>query len=146
MQKKLLEQIRVNRKQYDEMIMNSIQDYIYNYERYKANFTLAIGAVYSGIDLQKFSTMIRPTDKFIILDEYLCCIVFPFTEADQGIKAASNLLSKFESQFFSEKIYLGVVSAEEFSTPEALLNTLFDILKSSIENGMENMPLDHISF
>lgn len=146
MQKELLEQIRVNRKQYEEAILTSIKDDVYNYERYKANFSLAIGAACSNVDLENFSNMIRPTDKFIILDEYLCCVVFPFTDAQQGIKAASNLLSKFESQFFSEKIYLGVVNAQECSTPEGLISRLFDILKSSIENGMENMPLDHISF
>jgi hypothetical protein len=146
MQKELLEQIRTNRKRYEETIINSIQDYIYNYDRYKANFTMAIGAACNNVDLESFSSMIRPTDKFIILDEQLCCVIFPFTDAEQGIKAASNLLSKFESQFFSEKIYLGVVNAEECSTPEGLISRLFDILKSSIENGMENMPLDHISF
>ena len=146
MQKELLEQIRVNRKKYEENILASIKDYVYNYERYKSNFTLAIGAACSDVDLEKFSSMIRPTDKFIILDEQLCCVIFPFTEADQGIKAVSNLLSKFERQFFSEKIYLSVVNAEEFTTPESMLNRLFNILKSGIENGMENMPLDHISF
>ncbi len=146
MQNGLLEQIHANHKQYEEMIIKSIQDYIYNNERYKANYSLAIGAVCSNVDLNNFSNMIRPTDKFIILDEYLCCVVFPFTDAKHGVKAASNLLSKFESQFFSEKIYLGIVNAEEFSTPESLISRLFDILKGSIKNGMENMPLDHISF
>lgn len=146
MQKELLKNISDNRKQYEEEVLKSIKDYCYNYERYKANFTLAIGAICSEIDMGSFAKLIRETDRFIVLDAHICCIVFPFTDANQGLKAASNLLSEFESKFFSEKIYIGVENAGECSSCEKQVERLFDILKYSIENGMQNMPLDNIGF
>jgi len=146
MQKELLEDIRINRKIYETKIRESIKEFSYNYERYNASFTLAIGAICDEIDMEGFSQMIRETDKFIVLDNHICCIVFPFTDAEQGLKAASNLLSEFEMKFFSQKIYIGIVNATETSSPTKQVERLFDILKSSVENRMHNMPLDNTSF
>ena len=112
----------------------------------QGELSLSIGATRSEVDMESFAKLIRETDRFIILDKHLCCIVFPFTDAAQGIKEASNLLSKFEMQFFSEKIYIGIVSAAECETPAKQTEKLFYILKYSIENAMENMPLDSTSF
>ena len=146
MQKELLEDIRINRKHYAEKILKSIKDDIYEYERYKVNFSLAIGATGTEVDIEGFAALIRETDKFIILSDHLCCMVFPFTDAAEGVKAASNLLSTFEIQFFSAKIYIAVVNAQECSSPGGQVERLFDILKYSIENAMENIPLDNTSF
>jgi len=146
MNKKLLEDIRINQKEYEKKILESIKDFTYNFERYSANFSLAIGAACNEIDMEKFSQLIRETDKFIILDNHICCIVFPFTDAEQGIKATSNLLNEFEMKFFSQKIYTGVVNAAECNSSEKQIKGLFDILKSSVENGMNNIPLDKTTF
>ena len=146
MNKELLEDIRINRKEYEKKILESIKDFNYNFERYKANFSLAIGAVCNEIDMEGFSQLIRETDKFIILDNHICCIVFPFTDAQQGIKAASNLLNEFEMKFFSHKIYIGIINAEECNSRIKQVEGLFDILKSSVENGMNNIPLDKTNF
>ncbi len=146
MENKLLEDIRLNRHKYGQTILDALKDQIYECERYKVNFSLAIGATLSDIDMQKFSDMIRETDIFIMLNKKICCIAFPFTDHAQGIKAASNLLSKFEMKFFSEKIYLSVANTEECPTPEIHIQQLFDILVYAISNGMNNMPIDNTSF
>ena len=145
MQKELLEDIKINHQKYVEQILEAIQNEIYQYERYEVNFSLAIGATCSKVDMEGFAKLIRETDKFIILDEHICCVVFPFTDAGGGIKAASNLLSKFEMQFFSEKVYIGIVNAKDCETPAKQTEALFQILKYAIENGMQNMPLDNTS-
>ncbi len=146
MQKELLDDIRINRKNYEEKILSSIKSDIYQNERYNVDFTLAIGATLSEVDMEGFSALIRETDKFIILDSHICCAVFPFTDASQGVKAASNLLSKFEMQYFSEKIYIGIVNTSSCETPAMQVSKLFDILKFSVSHGMNNMPLDNTSF
>jgi hypothetical protein len=146
MEKELLEDIRLNRQKYGQTILDALKGQIYECERYNVNFSLAIGATLSEIDMQKFSEMIRETDTFIILDKNICCIAFPFTDHAQGIKAASNLLSKFEMKFFSEKIYLSVANTEECPTPDVHIQQLFDILIYTISNGMNNMPIDNTSF
>ena len=146
MQVELLDDLKENRKKYEQVVLESIKEYIYQNERYGINFTLALGATYSEIDMKGFASLIRESDKFIELDKHISCIVFPFTESADGVKATSNLLSKFESEFFSEKVYLSIVNAKDCETPGHQIQKLFDILKFSIKNGMENMPLDNVSF
>ncbi len=148
MKSELLDDLKTNRKTYEKRVLDTIQDYIYQNERYNVNFTLAIGAtqVCSDVDMKGFSGLIRESDKFIVLNDHICCIVFPFTDSAQGIKAASNLLSKFEMTFFSQKIYLSIVNANDCETPEHQVQKLFDILKFSVTHGMENVPLDNVSF
>ena len=146
MQTELLEELRLNRKEYEKKVLESIKDNIYQNERYDVNFTLAIGATCKPMHMEDFAELIRESDRFIVLSDRICCVIFPFTDSAQGVKATSNLLSKFEMQFFSEKIYLGIVNARDCETPEHQVQKLFDILKFSISNGMENVPLDNVSF
>lgn len=146
MQKELLEEITLNREAYQKTIIEAISDNIYQCERYSVNFTLAIGATLCKIDIKDFSKKVRKTDKFIILDDHICCAVFAFTDSAQGIKAASNLLSEFEMQFFSEEIYLSVINAEDCESAEKQVEKLLDILDYAIRNGMHNIPLDSTSF
>ncbi len=146
MQIELLEDLKLNRKSYEGKILDSIKENIYQHERYNVAFTLALGATPSEVDMKGFASLIRESDKFIVLDNHICCVVFPFTESAQGIKAASNLLSTFEMKCFSEKIYLSIVNADDCETPEHQVQKLFDILKFSIQHGMENVPLDSLSF
>lgn len=146
MKTELLGDLKLNRKTYEKKVYDSIKEHIYQNERYGVNFTLAIGATCSDVNMEGFASLIRESDKFILLTDHICCVVFPFTSSAQGIKAASNLLSKFEMKFFSEKIYLAIVNANDCETPEHQIQKLFDVLKFSITNGMENMPLDNVSF
>jgi hypothetical protein len=146
MQTELLEELKLNRKVYEQKVLTSIKDDIYQNERYDVNFTLALGATCSEVDMEEFSGLIRESDRFIILDKHICCVVFPFTDSAQGVKATSNLLSKFEMKFFSQKIYLSIVNARDCETPEHHVQKLFDVLKFSIQHGMHNMPLDNVSF
>ncbi len=146
MQIELLEDLKLNEKAYETKILNSIKENIYQNERYKVAFTLALGATPSEVDMKAFAGLIRESDKFIVLDDHICCTVFPFTDPTQGVKAASNLLSSFEMKCFSQKIFLSIVNTDACDTPEHQVQKLFDILRFAIENGMENMPLDSTSF
>lgn len=146
MEKELLEDIQLHRQKYGQTIIDALKDKIYQCERYNVNFSLALGATLNDIDMNKFSEMIRETDELIILSDNVCCIAFPFTDHAQGIKAASNLLSKFEMKFFSQKVYLSVVNTEECPTPDLHVQQLFDILVYGISNGMNNLPIDTTSF
>lgn len=145
MQKELLKDIRNNRKKYQKLILDAIENEVYECERYKINLSIALGDTDSSSDVKELAKTLRETDKLIILDEHICCVVFPFTDIAQGIKAASNLLSKFEMENFSQKIYMGVVTIEDCDRPQVQVVKLFDILEYAIENGINNIPLDTIS-
>jgi len=147
MQERLLEEIRTHRKEYEAEILACIQDNVYQNERYKVNFSLAIGATPSSkVDVQIFAHLIRKTDKFFILGKHISCAVFSFVDSEQGLKAASNLLSQFEVKFFAEEIYLSILNVEDCTNVEKRVNELFSILEFAISNKMNNIPLDEISF
>lgn len=146
MQKELLEDIRKKRRKYQKNILESIGNEVYDCGRYKVNISLAIVDTQSRTHLEEFANTLRNTDKFIVLDDHVYCVIFPFTDIVQGVKAISNLLSKFEMKNFSEKIYLGVVNLEDCQIPEREIGKLFDILEYAIENGMNNIPLNTTNF
>jgi len=143
----LLEEIRNNRDNFEAKILDAIGESIYQCERYDVRFSLALGATYSDkVDMTEFKNYTRETDRAILFDKHFVCIIFNFVDADKGIKAASNLLSKFEMQFFAQKVYLGVVNIEECSSAEKQVKQLFDIVEDAISNGMNNIPLNEIAF
>ncbi len=146
MQKELLNKIRLNRLAYENKIFESIERDIYQCERYHVNFSLAIGACLEDQDMGAFEQMIRKTDTFIMLSKNICCVVLGFTDASESVKAASNMLSVFESQYFSKKIYLSIINAKDCETPQKQISKLFDVLSFGIDHGMNNIPLDDTSF
>ena len=146
MQKELLNKIRLNRSAYEKKIFESIERDIYQCKRYHVNFSLAIGACPEDTDMGAFENMIRLTDKFIMLSQNICCVVLGFTDSSESVKAASNMLSVFEAQYFSKKIYLSIINAKDCETPQKQISKLFDVLSFGIDHGMNNIPLDDTSF
>lgn len=142
MQKELLEDIRKNRRKYQSIILESIGHEVYESERYKINISLALVDTESKTHIEEFANPLRDTDKFIVLDDHTYCLLLPFTDTAQGVKAVSNLLNKFEMNNFAEKIYLGVVTLDNSQIPEREIGRLFDIVEYAIDNGMNNIPLN----
>ncbi len=143
MQKRLVAHVRENIPKYEAKLLTAMEPYNYEKERYGINFAIAVGATLDDVDLASFSNEIRLTDTFVYLDEHICGVVFAFNDTENGIKAASNLLHKFETQFFATKIYLGIVSSEDEAVPQKQVTKLFQTLLYGIEKGLYNMPLDY---
>ena len=143
MNNKLIKHIRENLATYESKVLNAIESYNYDKERHNIDFSIAIGATLDDVDMASFSQAIRLTDTFVFLDKNVCCVVFGFNDTENGIKAASNLLNKFEQKFFANKIYLGIISSEDESSPEQQVKKLFETLCHGIDHGMSNIPLDY---
>jgi len=143
LKKKLIKHIRENLAKYESRVLQAIKPYSYEKERHGINFSIAVGATLDDVDMASFSQVIRLTDTFVFLDENVCGVVFGFNDTENGIKAASNLLNKFELKFFSNKIYLGIISSEDESSPEKQVKKLFETLCHGIQHGMSNIPLDY---
>lgn len=142
MDRALVKHIRSHQSAYEENILEAMESFVYQKERYKVDYTLAVGATLADVDLKSFSGMIRKTDSFVVLDENICVIIFGFNLPEQGIKAASNMLSKYEMQFFASEIYLGIINSQDESNPKQQVRKLFETLCYGILNGMSNIPLD----
>ena len=142
MDRALVEHIRSHQGAYEEKILDAMEPFMYQKERYRVDYTLAIGATLAEVDLPAFSEMVRKTDKFVVLDENVCVIIFGFNLPEQGIKAASNMLSKFEMKFFSSEIYLGIINSQEELKAKDQVKKLFETLCYGVQHSMSNTPLD----
>ena len=143
MKNRLVTSIQAKLPEYEKTILEAIDTFVYQKERYKVEYTMAIGASVADVDMLAFEGLIRKTDGFICLEENLCVIVFAFNNQGQGIKAASNMLNKFEMQYFGKDIYLGIINSEEEAKAEKQIKKLFETLCYGIINGMSNTPLDY---
>ncbi len=143
MSKQLIEKIREHIVDYELKVLDAIEVFKYQKDRYDINYTIAIGASDADIDMSAFKGLIRKTDGFSYLEDNICVMIFAFNDANQGIKAASNMLSKFEMQYFGKKIYLGMINSQEEEKADKQIKKLFETLCYGIENGMSNIPLDY---
>ena len=143
MKNELIKHVRENLADYEKKVLKAIEPYNYEKERYDIDFAIAVGATLDDVNMAAFSQTIRLTDSFISLDEHVSGVVFAFNDTENGIKATSNLLNKFELQFFSNKIFLGIISSEDETVPEQQVKKVFETLCYGIEQGMSNIPLDY---
>ncbi len=141
-QEMMLQQIQKNRANYLEIIQDRIEAFLYRSERYDLNFSLAIGYCSNDVDLSGFGQYIRSTDEFIILEKNICCIVLDCAPAGSGVKAATNMLSNFQHNYFGKTLYSSVVCSEDHNNSTQLINQLFDVLSYSISHNMDNMVVD----
>ena len=139
----MINMIKENRSKYLNIIVNRIDDYFYKRKRYGQHFSLAIGLSDPDIDISAYNEHNRQTDLSIVLEKNLCCEVFDGTTAESGIKAASILLTSFESHFFTKRIFSSIVFSKDYNTSSQMVNRLFDILEYAYSNNMENMVVDN---
>ncbi len=135
--------IKENRSQYQKIIVDKIDDYFYKRTRYDQHFSLAVVLSSPEIDISVFNEHHRQTDMFVELEKNLCCEVFDGTTEESGIKAASNLLTGFESRFYTQRIIIGIVFSKDYSTSSQMVHRLFDILEYAYSHKLENMVVDN---
>ena len=139
----LRKQIQMRSSAYESVLLQQVERYAYEKDRYNIEYAIAVGTTTETLDMQGFSQTIRMTDSFIMLDDNMYAVVFASASTELGVKAASNLLHKFEMQFFTSKIFLGIISSQAESDPKKMVRKLFTTLSYSIAEGMSNIPIDY---
>jgi len=117
-------------------------EYFYRYQRYDAHFSMALFYSHEPLDEALFIDAIRESDKHLILQDNLICVVFDMTSNDRGLKASENLLALYEAKHFGKKFYASYVSMEDFATKEAMRSQLFSLLNYAIKENKYNQITD----
>jgi len=126
-----------------EKLIQAIKDFTYRYKRYGIKFSIAIGHTTDDIDLSSLSEHVRESDRFIVLNHNTCVIVLDCADDDCGIKAANNLLTLFQGNYFSGSMYTAIVTASNYDTSLLMVRELFYLLNYAIENNMNAILVEH---
>ncbi len=141
----MINMIKENRRTYQNIIVDKIDDYFYKHKRYDQRFSLAIGMSDTDVDLTIFDKNNRQTDMFIELEKNLCCEVYDGTNVENGVKASSNALTSFEQHYYAKRIFVGVVCSQDYDTSPQMVNRVFDILEYAFTHNMDNVVVDNAS-
>lgn len=126
-----------------EKLSQAVKDFGYRFKRYEINYSITIGYTSEDIDLTQMAGFIRETDRFIILNHNTCAVILDCSDEIRGIKAANNLLTHYQSVFFSIPLYLSIVTASNYETNSKMIHELFYLLDYAIKHNMNNILLDH---
>lgn len=138
----MFESILSNRKKYHEIIVDYISDFTYRSDRYNEDYSIAVILCDSSIDLGNFLHHTRQTDKFIVLEKNLCCVILDSSSSDVGIKAASNIQTEFQSKNFGKHLFTCVVTFKDYNDEYKMINSLFDILEYALSYNISNFVVD----
>lgn len=145
----MLFKIRENRQKYHNIISKAIEDNLYRKERYNLEFSLAVAVCDEDISLHGFEKFTRRTDKFIVLEDYMSCVMLEGVTANSAIKATSNLQTIFQSRYFSKELFIGMVSSSDYDYDETgynMVKSLLDILEHSLSNNLNHEIVDYYQF
>lgn len=131
------------RQAYQKKLVESAMDFSYRYERYNVNYSIALGYSPEEIDLSPMSQFIRDTDIFLVLDDHTCAILLDCADDERGLKAANNLLTKFQGNAFDTPLYSAIVTASNYSDSEKMVRELFYLIDFAIANNTNQQVIDH---
>jgi hypothetical protein len=133
----------LSKKACQSKLLENVVEFSYRYQRYKTNYSIAIGYSPIEIDLKPMSNFIRTTDKFIVLNNNTCAILLDCANDECGIKAANNLLTQFQGNAFDTPLYSAIVTASNYSSTEKMIQELFHLIDFAITNNTNQQVIEH---
>ena len=127
-------------EKYHDDIKKLIMPYEYRFFRYGLEFTFLFCYMNEEEDISEYSTYVRLTDSFLMLEKNFYCIVYEGTNTDQAIKAVHNILNHFEKEHEDSEIYINAISIKEQKKPrEDIIAHLFESLKRMLSEHKSNV-------
>jgi hypothetical protein len=140
MQQKLVEQILESYNSYKNTILVALEDYEYRKKRYGVEYTVALYITTKELSEETILKSVRDTDNVLFLSKNFVAVVFDFSDTQNGLKAAENLLMQLEPQMFHERIYVSVVNSKGTMDDDELVRHAFDLLIDEIKSGEDGIP------
>ncbi len=123
------------RQKYSNEVIHALEEYSYRYKRYHINFALAL--CYCSKEEAVLSELVdikRKTDRFILLENNLCCVIFDCIDHKTSKKAAQNLEAQIQEHCTNEDYFMRAVSSLECESASKMINSLFDTLEEFLYN------------
>lgn len=130
-----------NRQKYFNEIVSNLDEYSYRNKRYNINFAIALGFCTKDVNLGDLVDVKRRTDKYIPLENNLCCVVFDCIDSESSLKAAQNLKAEVEKSCLNEDFFMRVATSVEHESTLKMANSLFDNLELFLANLNANSNL-----
>lgn len=126
-----------------QVLLHETRDFQYRLERYNIDYSVAISLIKGiDVDMNNFQNHIRNTDRFVALTSNMYAVIFDCADEPCGIKAANNLLTKFQDHFFAFPLYSSVVTSANYKNVKQMIHCLFELLEYGIINNIDNQVLD----
>lgn len=138
----MVSRLAAERKTLQGRLESKMSEYEYRFSRYGIDFSIAVVYTPKRIRMSQFGSYIRSTDRYVFLGRGIYGIIFDCADHEKGIKAANNLLTRFQHTFFSTPIYASIVSANDYKDPSQRLSKLFDLLAYALRHNMDNLIMD----
>ncbi len=124
------------RQKYSNEVIHTLEEYSYRYKRYHINFALAL--CYCSKEEAVLSELVdikRKTDRFILLENNLCCVIFDCIDHKTSKKAAQNLEAQIQEHCTNKDYFMRAVSSLECESASKMCNGLFDTLEEFLYNA-----------
>ena len=123
--------------------MISTSDFQYRLERYNIDYSIAVGFTKGiDIDLNAFQNHIRNSDRFVVLSKNMYAVILDCADEQCGLKAANNLLTKFQHQYFACPLFASVVNGSNYTNVKDMFRSLFHLLEYGVTHNFDNQVLD----
>lgn len=134
-----------NHKKYLNEIICNLEEYSYRSKRYYINFAVVLVFCPKDINLSDLVDIRRKTDKYIALENNLCCVVFDCIDSESSIKATQNLEAQLNKNCLNEDYFLCAATSIEHESTLKMVNSLFEMLEAFAYNLEVNNGLAAIS-
>ncbi|NOQ32132.1 MAG: hypothetical protein GQ570_13530 [Helicobacteraceae bacterium] len=134
--------IQKSQKKFTSELVDFVTEFNHRYARYDLNYSLTLIYSRDEVDFNSFESEIRKTDRFLLLEDNLCALLFDNTAGSGAIKAADNMLTKYEAKHFGKPVYAASVSINDYNTSTEMISKLFYILRNAIDLNIENKVVD----
>ncbi len=125
-----------NRQSKNKFFKDLLNDYEYNYGRYTTPYAFALIYLLNGNLSDEFlSSSTRQTDKFVLVEDRLYCIVFENMPESKALKGLSNKITQIEAMHFGIPIYSSIVYRNECNDVTDLINKASILLDMAIREN-----------
>lgn len=137
-----MEFLQQYRKDVQQRLLNSIQDYEYRAKRYDIEYSVVLVYTVEPIDFSTISHHIRQTDVQIVCEQYLFAVILDCADTQKGIKAANNLFTYLQTVYFAHTIFASVETSQKNRSAEKMITDLIRLIDYAIEHNMNDSVID----